>query len=108
MDVARLVDAELDLARFRFAYGITDIERHRAGLRIRHEPPRSEYAAERAELPHLVRRGDEHVEVEPAVLDLLNELIADEVGAGLLRFAGFVADGDNQHTHRLSGSRGQH
>ena len=35
-----------------------------------------------AELAHLVRRGDEDVEVEPAILDLLDVLGADEIGAG--------------------------
>ena len=63
---------------------LRDVERHRARLRVRHEPARTEHAAERAELAHLVRRGDQHVEVEPAVLDLLDELRADEIGAGVL------------------------
>ena len=36
------------------------------------------------------------------------ELGADEVRARLLRLARLVADGDDEHAHGLTGSRGQH
>ena len=61
-----------------------------------------------AELTHLVRRRDEHVEVEPAILDLLDVLDAHEIGAGVLRFARLVAGRDDEHAHRLAGAGRQH
>ena len=82
MDVSGLVDAELDLAGLDLADRLGDVEGHGAGLRIRHQPARSEHAAELPELAHDVGRGDDDVEVEPAVLELLDVLDADEVGAG--------------------------
>ena len=66
------------------AHRAADVEGHRAGLRVRHQSARTEHASELTELAHLVRRGDHHVEVEPAFLDLREVLGADEIGAGFL------------------------
>ena len=81
---ARLVDAELDLAGLDFLHGLGDVERHRAGLRVRHQAARAEHLAELADGAHHVGRRDDGVEVRPAADDLLDELFAaDLVGAGL-------------------------
>ena len=108
MDVAALVDAELDLTGLRLAHRLPDVERHRARLGVRHQSARTEHATQLAELAHLVRRRDEDVELEPAVLDLLQVLGADVVGTGRLRLARLVADGDDEHAHGGAGSRRQH
>jgi hypothetical protein len=87
-----------------FFDSVRDVERDGAGLWVRHEPARTEHPPELAELAHLVWRGDQHVEVEPTVLDLLDELRAHVVGAGGLGLFGLVAGGDDEHADRLAGS----
>ena len=78
VDVAALVDAELDLSCLHLADGAGDVERHCAGLRVGHETARTENAAECAELAHLVGCCDENVEIEPVFLDLRDVLGADD------------------------------
>ena len=73
------------LPAFDLAHRAADVQGDRAGLRVRHQPARTEHASELADLSHLIRRRDHDVEVEPAFLDLREILDADEVGAGLLR-----------------------
>ena len=41
VDVGALVDAELDLARLELLDRLRDVERHRAALRVRHQPART-------------------------------------------------------------------
>ncbi len=54
-------------------------------------------------------RGDDGVEVEPAALDLLGQLLAaDEVGARLFGFADLLAAGEDQHAERLAQAVRQH
>src|SRR5216117_3430237 len=50
---------------------------------------------------HHVGGGDDHVGVEPAVLDLLHVLDPDEVGPRRLRLLRPVALGDHQHADLL-------
>src|SRR5258706_11701245 len=105
VDDAGLVDAELNAAALRIANRLGHIQRHRAGLRVRHEAPRTEHAAETAHLSHHVRRRDGDVEVEPAALDLLREILrADLVGPGGLRVAGAVALREDDHPNTLAGA----
>src|ERR1051325_10296358 len=106
--VARLVDAELDLPRLGLTDRLGDVERHGAGLGIRHQSARTEHATQLTELTHHVRRRDQDVELEPAVLDLLNELRSDEIGAGGFSFFRLVALRDHQHANRLTRARGEH
>src|SRR5260221_11797970 len=88
VDDAGLVDAELDATALRVLHGLGHVHRYRAGLRVRHETARTEHAAETADLSHHVGRRDGDVEVEPAALDLLREILrADRVGPGGLRVA---------------------
>ena len=59
--------------------------------------------------PHHVRGGDHGVEVQPAALDLLRQVVAaDEVGAGLLGLADLLAAGEDQHARRLAQAVRQH
>src|SRR4026207_409418 len=51
MNDARLVDTEFDLAGLDLGDGLRHVGRHRSGLRVRHEPSRSEH------LPQLVGRA---------------------------------------------------
>ena len=83
VQVRVLVDAELDLAALDLGDGLGDVGRHGAGLRVRHEAAGTEHTAEAADLAHQVRGGDDGVEVEPALRDLVDQLVgADDVGAG--------------------------
>ena len=59
---------------------------------IRHEPARSEHFAEAPDLPHEVGGGDGGVELHPAALDALHEIVGpDHVGAGLARLTLLLA-----------------
>src|SRR5690348_3546369 len=106
MDVPALVDAKLDLARLRLAHGVGDVHRYRARLGVGHQTTGTEHASELSELPHLVRRRDEHVEVQPAVLDALDVFRSHEIGSRFLRFARPIARRDYQHADRLTSTRG--
>ena len=96
------------LPAFDLAHGAADVERDRAGLRVRHETARAEHAPELADLTHLVRRRDHDVEVEPAFLDLRDVLDADEIGAGLLASRALSPTAIDEHAHRLAGAGRQH
>src|SRR5256884_9244226 len=65
-------------------------------------PPRPQHLAQRPELPHDVRGRDDDVGVEPAVLDLLHVLDADEVGAGGFGFLRLLALRYHQHADFLA------
>ena len=97
VDDRRLVDAELDLAGLDLLHRLADVERHRARLRVRHEAARAEHLPEPSDRLHHVGRGDHGVEVEPALLDLRDHVVAaHEVGAGVLRLLELLARGDHQ------------
>ena len=52
--------------------------------------------------------GERDVEVGPAALDALDQVVAaDEVGAGLLRVAGAFALGEDEHAYGLAEAVGQ-
>src|SRR5690606_5014331 len=102
--VARAVHTELDLTRLDLPHRLADIERHRAGLGAGHEPTRTQDAAELADLPHDIGGRDHHVEVQPAVLDLLDVLFRSEVGAGLLGLPRLLALGEDEDADRLAGA----
>src|SRR4051812_24063698 len=71
------------------------------GLGIRPRGPRTR--PRRPTLP-IMSGGDHGVEVDPAAVDLLDELVAtDDVGSGLTRRLGLVAVGEDQHARGLAG-----
>jgi hypothetical protein len=107
LDVAGLVDAELDLAGLRLLDRARHVERDGAGLGVRHEAAGSEDSAQLTDLTHLVGGGDHDVEVGPAFLDLGDVLGADEIGAGRLGLLGLVTDGDDEDADRRAGARGE-
>src|SRR5438105_1668424 len=109
MDDPELVRPELDLAALRLGHRARDVVGHRARLRVRHQAPWAQDLAERSDFRHDVRRRDRGVEIGPALGDLLDEVItADDVGAGVLRLAGFIADGEDSDAHLLSCAVRQH
>src|SRR5690606_33074030 len=104
VDVPGAVHAELDLTGLDLAHRLADIEGHRAGLGRGHEAARAQDPAELADLAHDVGGRDRDIEVEPAVLDLLDVLHADVVGAGLLGLAHLLALGEDEDADRLAGA----
>jgi len=68
-----------------------------------HEASTSEVSTESSDLAHHVWGGDRHVEVDPAALDTLNQIIvADEVCSCLFRNRHGLAVGEHRNPHRLS------
>ena len=88
---------------------MADVHRHGAGLRVRHQPARTEHATELADDAHLVGRRDRDVEVEEALLDLRREIgRADDVGAGVLRLARLLALREDSDAHVLADAVREH
>src|SRR5205823_13350010 len=62
-----------------------------------------------ADVPHLVRRRDRHVEVRESLLDALREIRrADDVGARVLRFLRLLALGEDGDARLLPRAVRQH
>ncbi len=98
-----LVDAEFDLAGLHFLDGLGDVGRHGAALRVRHQAARAEDLAELADFAHDVGRGNDHIDVRPPALDLLDILgEPGMVGAGRLRFFILRRLGQHEHAHFLA------
>ena len=106
---AGLLGAELDLTGLELADRLGDVRRHRAGLGVGHQAARAEHAAQAPDHPHHVGGGDDGVELQPAALDLLGQLLAaDEVRARLFGLAHLVAGREHQDAQRLAGAVRQH
>ena len=76
------------------------------GFGIRPRGP--EHLTETADERHHVRRGDAAVEIDDALLHLLDEILgADHVGAGLLRFLCLGALGEHGDAQLAARSVGQ-
>src|SRR5437588_312505 len=102
---ARLVGAELHLARARVPHRPRDIGGDRAHLWVGHQAPRPQDLAELADHAHRLGRRDHHVEIDLAGLHLLGELFhADQVGARVLRRLRLVSRGEHRDAQLLSGS----
>ena len=85
--------------------GLGDVRGDRAGLRVRHQTTRTEHAAEAADLAHEVRGGDDGVEVQTALRNLVDELVgADDVGARGIRGRGTVTGREDQDPGGLAGA----
>ena len=109
VDIARLVDPELDLARLDLAHGPPHVERHGAELRIGHEAARAQHLAELADLAHEVRGRDGRIELHPSALDSLDEVLGpDHVGARLSSLPLLLTLGEYRHPHRLADSVREH
>src|SRR5256885_4325934 len=108
MDDPELVRAELDLAALGVAHGPRNVIRDGARLRVRHQSSGTEDLAERSDLGHHVRRRDRGVEVRPALLHALHQVVAaDHVRARLLRLTRPVAHGEDGNAHLFACAVGQ-
>ena len=108
VDVAVAVGAVLDLATLELGHGAGDVLGHGAGLRVRHQTSRAEGPPEATDERHHVGRGDGHVEVELARLDLRREVVgADDVGSRLAGLGGGLAGGEHGDAHVLARARRQ-
>ena len=109
MNDAGLLDPKLDLSGLDLLYRRADVEGHRAGLGVGHQPTRPEDPAETANHLHHVRGRDHGVEIQETAADLLGQIIgADDVGSGLFGLLDLLALSKNQHSHRLAGAVWQH
>ena len=91
------------------ADGLADVEGDRAGLGVRHQAAGTERPAQLADYLHHVRSGDADIEIEPAALDLLGQILAaDHIGAGVAGFLVLVALGEDTDAHLLAGAVRQH
>src|SRR4030095_2384093 len=98
VDCAGLVYLELDLAGLDLPDGPGNVERHRADLRVRHEPARPQDLAEPPHLPHEIGRRPRGVDLEPAALDLLDQVFgADHVRPGFARLTLLLALREDDH-----------
>ena len=78
------------------------------GLGVGHEAAGPEHPAERPDLAHQVRRGDGHVEVEEATVDLGHQVVGtDLVGPGGAGLGGRLAGGEDRHPHGAPRARRQ-
>jgi hypothetical protein len=100
MDVAGLVHLELDLTCLDLPDGPADVERDGPDLGVRHEPAGSQDLPEPPDLAHEIRGRDRGVELEPATLDPLDQVLgADHVRSGLARFPLLLALREDDHAH---------
>ena len=108
VDVAGAVVAELDATALELADDARQILRGAddgAGLRVRHQAAAAEDPAEATDLAHLVGHRDCGVELEPAAVDLLDEVVAaGVVGAGLERDPLAFAGGEDENADALAGA----
>jgi len=103
-----LVDLEVDLAGFNFAYSFGNVHRHRTRLGVRHQAAGTQNAAQRTHLAHDVRRGDDDIHVGPAAFDLLDVFVqTDVIGTGGLGLLLLFRSAEHQHAHRLTRTVGQ-
>ena len=87
------------------ADGPVEVEGDRARLRVRHQAAAAEDPAEAADHAHHVGRRERDVELEPAGLDLLDQVLgADLVGAGAQRLLGLLALGEHGDADDLAGA----
>src|SRR5207302_2612655 len=98
VDVPLPVDAVLELPGLDVAHGLADVERHGAGLRVRHQAAGAQHPPRLPDHRHHVRGGHRRVEVDGALHDLVDQVLgADHVGAGLPGLASLVAGGERRH-----------
>ena len=86
-----------------------EVERDGPGLGVRHQAAPAEDLAELADQAHRVGRRERDVELEPAGLDLLDQVLAaDLVGAGAERLLGLLALGEDRDADDLAGAVREH
>src|SRR5215217_5618972 len=102
------VHPKLDLAALDVGYSLCDVDGDGSGLRVWHQPSRTEDASQTADLAHHVGGGDDRVEVQVSLRDLVDQLVrADLVGAGGLSGLGALTSGEHEHSRGLASAIGQ-
>ena len=92
-----LVGAVFDAALLELLQGLFDVERDRLGLGVGHEPAPAEDLPQLAHVLHHVGGGNRDVEIQPAPLDLLDQVcVSYKRGPGLLGLFRFVALGEHE------------
>src|SRR6185295_4680928 len=92
----------LDAALSNFRHGFADIKGDGPGLRIRHEPARSQRLPKLSDGRHEIRRRDSTIEIHPSALDLLHQIIGpDIISAGLPRLLFLLSLGKDQDANLL-------
>src|SRR5437867_4256368 len=98
MNNASLVEAIFDLAGFGFFDRRFHIERHSAGLGIRHQPTWAEHLAESTDEAHHVRGRRDRVEIQPSTFDFVNQIFAaNKISAGFLGFLYLLTLGNHNY-----------
>ena len=93
--------AVLDLAALEVADRLGHVGGDGAGLRVGHQATGAEHPTEAADERHQVGRGDGHVEVDVALLDLGGQVVgAHHVGAGLAGGGRGLAGGEHARPAR--------
>src|SRR5699024_2596938 len=105
VDIGLLVHPEVDLSALDVSDRFCHIRRNGAGLRVRHQPARTEHTGYLTDLGHLVGRRDRRVEIEPATLDTLDQLVRpDRIGTCRFGFRGLVPGGEHGNPCGLTGT----
>ena len=108
MDDTEFVDLEVDLTGFHLLDGLADFHRNRTGLGVRHQSAGTQNTAQRTDFTHHIGSTDDHVNVGPAGLDLVNILVQTYiVRACSLCLGLLLGSTQHQHAHRLTGSVGK-
>src|SRR5262249_1892059 len=103
MDQTSLLDSELDGAAFGSAHRWPDIGGHSADFRIRHQSPRTKHLSEAADERHHVWSSDGAIEIDHALLHLLDEILrANHIGTGLLGLLSLGALGEHTNSELAS------
>src|SRR5207244_1502673 len=109
VNIAGLVDLELDAAGFDFLDCFGGVIGYGAGFGVGHQAARTENLAQLAHFAHGFRGGDGHVEIGPAFVALLDQVIeADKFGAGSLgSVSGRSAFGEDENLDGLAAAVGK-
>ena len=108
MDDARLLDAELDLARLGVGDGLGHVHGDGAELGVGHQPLGAEHFAEPPDDAHHVGGRDDPVEVDGPALDALHQILgADHVSARGLGLVGLGALGEHRDPDVLAAALGE-
>ena len=99
MNQRGLIGAEFHLAGLDFFHGVSYVESHCTGLRIRHQAAWAKHLTQLTDGFHHVRRGDDGVIISPVfLLDFLDHVVAaDDVRSCRFCFTDLLAAGDDQH-----------
>src|ERR1017187_4751575 len=109
VEIAEAIVSNLDAATLDLPDGPGDVKSDRTRLGVGHQSTGSEDLADAADQAHHIRRGQGHVEVDLAALDLLDQVLAaDQVRSGLQRLARLLAGREDGYAPGAPGAMGKH